>query len=599
MEMEPTQTQTQATQPQTPGTNQSQQIDPTALALSRAIRSVESNGNYNAVGDNGESHGAYQFNKSNFQDWAKEYGLDPNDTSETNQDHVAYLRIKGLLDKGIPPSQVAAIWNGATYSNGQYQAINPGYVDKVKNAYNQQLSGGSQNTSQSGYLAPGVPSLQLNSQSQNTSSQDQEPSLGKELEGRTSAFGAAIQNALAGKINPVSGVLQSAGAVAGGIGDVMNKGLELIPGVKQLEGLIGHGVGALAQTPAGQSVAQSIQSFSQAHPELSADIGAGFNIATAIPIFDGLSALKSVATDGISSVLQNVAKKSVVDGTEQAMNTGRILSRSFIKNGGRDVVKNAVDALGKDAVPSIEGGKYSTETAFHNVGDAISKIEDEQLQPLLKKASTNKIADRFPLEQARQDALGDAISELKSTDPIDAYFDRIKAKYGDYPSLEQLNEAKRTVAQNISESGFNSPSYSTDKIVRSALQKAVEDGANGLGLGDVATINKRMGNLIKYQNMLASLDKTPVKMGLVRRTLQRAVAGGAGATIGGMVGGGIPGEVVGGIVGERASGLMGPRNVGGIMGGLLKPGAASLSKNAGKRIAGLVATSALPRSRQH
>lgn len=143
--------------PQIPGTNAGPQIqppaaspaaapspqpkiDPTALALSRSIRQVESNGNYNAVGDNGKSHGAYQFNGDNFQQWAKQYGLDPSDTSETNQDHVAYSRIKEMLDEGTPPSQVAARWNGATYSNGQYQAINPAYVDKVKRAYQQQAS---------------------------------------------------------------------------------------------------------------------------------------------------------------------------------------------------------------------------------------------------------------------------------------------------------------------------------------------------------------------------------------------------------------------------------------------------------------------------
>lgn len=121
---------------QTPGTNN---IDPTALALSRAIRQVESGGNYNAVGDNGTSFGAYQFHNNNFQNWAEQYGLDPNDTSPANQDHLAYARIKDMLDQGIPQSQVAAIWNGAKKVNGQYQAINPDYVNKVQEAYQNQM----------------------------------------------------------------------------------------------------------------------------------------------------------------------------------------------------------------------------------------------------------------------------------------------------------------------------------------------------------------------------------------------------------------------------------------------------------------------------
>ena len=121
---------------QTPGTNN---IDPTALALSRAIRQVESGGNYNDVGDKGTSFGAYQFHNNNFQNWANQYGLDPNDTSPTNQDHLAYVRIKDMLDQGIPQSQVAAIWNGAKKVNGQYQAINPDYVNRVQEAYQNQI----------------------------------------------------------------------------------------------------------------------------------------------------------------------------------------------------------------------------------------------------------------------------------------------------------------------------------------------------------------------------------------------------------------------------------------------------------------------------
>jgi hypothetical protein len=146
----------QTLQPQAPTTNPAPQasgIDPTALALSRSIRQVESNGNYNAVGDNGTSHGAYQFHGDNFQTWAKQYGLDPSDMSQNNQDEVAYKRIEGMLQEGSTPSEVAARWNGATYSNGQYTAINPAYPAKVGRAYTQiaaQMTGQTQ-----GQYSPG------------------------------------------------------------------------------------------------------------------------------------------------------------------------------------------------------------------------------------------------------------------------------------------------------------------------------------------------------------------------------------------------------------------------------------------------------------
>jgi hypothetical protein len=364
--MEPNQT-TQPLAAQTPGTNSQSTIDPTALALSRAIRSVESNGDYNAVGDNGQSHGAYQFNNDNFKNWATEQGLDPNDMSEQNQDHVAYNRIEGLLKQGVPPSQVAAIWNGAKYENGQYQAINPEYVDKVKNAYQQQSGGqGGQSGSQ---LAPGVPALQLNSDNgsqspSNESSQPQEPSLGSELIGRTNDASTAISNTMSGKINPLSGLIQVGGAAAGGLGDILNKGLELIPGVKQVEGLIGQGVGALAQTPVGQSVASSIKSFSAAHPELSADIGAGFNIATAIPIFDGLAAVKDVAMDGVAKALQSTAEKGFIN------DTADIITKTATKTGPAFLEKNPTvlrDMVDRRLIPSI-GSNGTLQT-----GDAVAK----------------------------------------------------------------------------------------------------------------------------------------------------------------------------------------------------------------------------------
>lgn len=121
--------------------NDGTQLNPTAVSLAKAIRTVESNGNYNAVGDSGQSHGAYQFNKDNFANWAKQYGLDSTDFSPVNQDKVAYNRINDMLKQGDAPSEVAARWNGANYVSGKYQAINPGYVDKVKNAYQQHVSG--------------------------------------------------------------------------------------------------------------------------------------------------------------------------------------------------------------------------------------------------------------------------------------------------------------------------------------------------------------------------------------------------------------------------------------------------------------------------
>lgn len=148
--MEPTQTQPN--------------IDPTALALSRSIRTAEGGDYENTSGDAGTSAGAYQFNNgriplkkgeipANFKSWAKELNLDPDDFSQTNQDHVAYEKIKKDLDSGLSQSQIAAKWNsGLTHGwenhvgdvtiNGKVVHYDtPAYVAKVQKEYENQMKG--------------------------------------------------------------------------------------------------------------------------------------------------------------------------------------------------------------------------------------------------------------------------------------------------------------------------------------------------------------------------------------------------------------------------------------------------------------------------
>lgn len=141
-----------------------EQIDPTALALKRAIFQQEGNDYSNTSGDNGTSAGAGQWNNgklplkkgeipANFKSAATQFGLDPNDFSETNQDHVGYLQVKHDLDSGLTQSQVAAKWNsgltngwedhkGSTIINGKTVSYDtPAYVANVQKYYQEEVSG--------------------------------------------------------------------------------------------------------------------------------------------------------------------------------------------------------------------------------------------------------------------------------------------------------------------------------------------------------------------------------------------------------------------------------------------------------------------------
>jgi hypothetical protein len=101
----------------------------TAEQLAAAMRQVESGGNYNAVGDGGNSHGAYQFNKDTWRTGAQRFLGDGNAAmTKENQDKVAIAWVDDLLKKGHTPEEVALIWN--TSLGGAEQPLRrkgPGY----------------------------------------------------------------------------------------------------------------------------------------------------------------------------------------------------------------------------------------------------------------------------------------------------------------------------------------------------------------------------------------------------------------------------------------------------------------------------------------
>jgi hypothetical protein len=494
-------------------------LDPSVLALTKAIGQTESGGNYNAVGDNGNSHGAYQFQKGTWQDYAKDVLGDASAPMTTeNQNKVAYGKVKAWKDQGYTPAQIASKWNSGgfdTYKKGdaaigtnKAQGVDfnvPAYVAKVSQAFRQNIGqpAGAATAQAQGYNPKPFSSgaIDFSGLAKQPDVSEQTDTLGSEINARTQDFTGALSSVVGGKqatgTSRISGLLQAGGAVGGAIGDVTNKALELIPGVKGLENLIGKGIGSLAKTPMGQSVSSAIQSFSQQHPELAKDIGAGFNIATAIPIVKGLGAVGSLAKDATATALKGVVEKSFQNDLESA--AARTVGGRKILSSIPDIAKTIVD---ERAIPSMSGGKFSTKEASAILEKKINDIDKNELQAELAKANTSSIADRTPIESVRQAAIKDAEENLIDPSGIDKTFDLIRKKYGDFPSLQQLNEAKRTVAKRISEAAFGSPEATANKLVRSSLQTAVEDGAQKMGLADVGEINQRMRKLINAQKLL-------------------------------------------------------------------------------------------------
>ncbi len=114
-------------------------IDRGVLKVMKAIQQVESQGSYSAVGDGGDSHGAFQYNEKTGPGWkniAKQYLGDENaPMDKANQNKATYLRIKQWKDEGKQPEEIAALWNGAKKGvDGKYTYNNPQYGEKFRQA---------------------------------------------------------------------------------------------------------------------------------------------------------------------------------------------------------------------------------------------------------------------------------------------------------------------------------------------------------------------------------------------------------------------------------------------------------------------------------
>lgn len=334
--------------------------DPDVIALSKAIVQRESKGNPNAVGDAGTSHGLGQWQAATWKSQAKDVLGDENaPMTPDNQKAVIQVTVAKRKAAGLNPAQIAAEWNsghadgwenkiGTTTINGQQIHYDvPKYVKDVTDLY-QQYKG--QSGSQGGYNPtpfsnPSPGEFDFSGQTQDAKPQSQDSSLGEHLHTRLQDASSALGDAAAGKINPVSGILQTVGAGAGAVGDTLNAGLELIPGVKQAEGLIGKGALALSKTAPGQAVVHTAQVFSQAHPELSKDIGAIGNIASAVPIFKGLGIAKTAATAGIAKAVGRDALSEAIDAVSPSLSSAQMAKKVAKQGVSKSAISGKITSL--------------------------------------------------------------------------------------------------------------------------------------------------------------------------------------------------------------------------------------------------------------
>lgn len=422
--------------------------DPDVIALSKAIFQHESGGDFNAVGDAGTSHGAGQWQAPTWKAQAHDVLGDENaPMTPGNQKAVIQVSIAKDKASGLNPAQIAAKWNsghpdgwenkiGTTTINGQQIHYDvPAYVKAVTDLYQQnkgQSGKGAYNPNPFSNPNPGEFDFTGNT-SGAESNQPKDDSLTGHLKTRMQDASTALGNAASGKINPISGVLQTVGAGAGAIGDTVSAGLGLIPGVKQAENAVGGVLGKLAQTKTGQAISGGVNSFSQAHPELAGDIGAVGNIASVLPI----GKVAGLAKDAAASGIAKAGGKGSLDATIEAVSpnlSSAAMAKKIAKQGvSKSPISGKIAPLSganehtiarvvADHVPNFDKLKTFAEK-MNATRDAVTSMAENLKQDVIN--SGKDIIYPFKELAAKMNAVEEPIS-LKGT-PFEKQIKPIKA----------------------------------------------------------------------------------------------------------------------------------------------------------------------------
>lgn len=489
------------------------QIDPTIKALVSSIGEAETGPStpqaYEQKGKSGE-FGRYQFMPDTYKAYAKKYLGDSNaQPNVENQNKIAYAFVNEKKQAGFNPAQIASMWNAGegepdaykgTFKNGNpSKGINglgvhydvPGYAQRVSQFYQQKKG----QTAPTGGFNPAPFSNPSPGQfdfsgtqtganapdpNQGTFVGDVSNTLGKAGTGVAKAFG----DTLSGQINPLSGLIQGVGSIAGGVSGLVSNTLEHTPIVggivKGAEGLIGQGVQAAANTGIGQDVIGKYQQFAQAHPELAGDISSGIDIATAIPVLKGLGIAKDVAKTGLSTAL-----KGSVDSTLETI-APKLTAKEAAK---------ALQSRGTVQKGLLRETQLTPDPKMQKVAEAV-KSNVPKFNP--SKPLLNNISEVQTVVSNMSKQLKQAVQTAGA--------DRIYPKRELISKLRQLEKPDLIAADNTLNNVYN------------RLIKRVESLANKSGgkVSNLLDLRLKFDALVKsqYPNLYNSETLTPLRQGV-------------------------------------------------------------------------------------
>lgn len=200
---------------------QDQQLDPSVVALTKAIGQSESGGNYNTPsGDKGSQPSAYQFTPGFIKKWAPVAGINYQEgkpLDPASQDKLAYTAVQTMGTKGDPgyahlgklsPAQIVSAWNAGdpnAYLDPEYGKNNAygstaNYVSEVQKNYEKNF-----------------PQAKPDVQGSNTSNPDAIKPSTSSLSNILLGGGAALGTWILGHAKSIGGdVIKGGGAALGG-----------------------------------------------------------------------------------------------------------------------------------------------------------------------------------------------------------------------------------------------------------------------------------------------------------------------------------------------------------------------------------------------
>jgi len=546
-------------------------LDQDVINLAKAIRNTESRGNFQAEGKSGE-YGAYQYTEPTWQKYATEAGVTSSlrDATPEDQNKVTYTKLKQWKDQGYNPGQIASMWNAGEgepdaytgkFSNGQPSVGKnkygvefnvPQYAESVASYYHDLKNG---------VISPSVKPNPSSALPDTQMGQMQQPkeNLGDQLASRLHDISNVLSQQQMGQISTPSAILQGVGAVAGGVGDVVNAGLRLVPGVGFLEDKLSDALGSLAKTSTGQSIIAGVQEFSQEHPEMAGDIGAAINIASVFPLFKGISLLQGAAKSTVATALESRLAGAATN--ELTEFTGRtIAGRTMLedaKRRGLDPIRTIIGRPGARYIPDVsitEDGRaiYSSGNAWSQLKDSLAG-DEEHLDRMLKAAHDDMgisldVVKRETISMAKQELAGHP-DFSKVVAKIESDFEGIKKSLGDrtWTDTKGLNDIKRQVRSSVN---FKSDKLDEDAryLIGQAMMKKVEETAAKNGVKGVRELNKVMASKINAMKVLKSINgkalRSTKRGGLVRE-IGADLATGGGEAAGNMLGVPFAGALIG------------------------------------------------------